>query len=181
MRRTHLIGILIVAQVALLGLYVWVQTARQADSSREEVALSAAPGIRVSGQLPQLSLVRSDGSQFELSLQRPTLVHFWASWCPPCRAELPDLLALPDRQSVDVVAVSLDSEWRAIERFPGGSDARVVMGNARQVRRLLDVHTLPVTYLVAPGGGLQLRFDGARSWGDLAWQVSGAMMEGASR
>lgn len=95
---------------------------------------------------------------------KPTLVHFWATWCLPCRDELPGILAL-DGHQVNVVAVALDPDWESMERFFNGEvPPQVALGDADQVRSAFGVTTLPVTFLSSDGETLQLRFDGARDW-----------------
>ncbi len=98
------------------------------------------------------------------TIKRPTLVHFWATWCPPCRVELPGLLALPDGHPVDVVAIALDRDWTDVERFLGRPSSRMTLGDAAEIERQFGVHSLPVTYLVGSDGHLRFRFDGARDW-----------------
>ena len=60
-----------------------------------ELAVSALPA-RLQTEAPDFSLTASDGSQVKLSGLRGkvVLVNFWATWCPPCKAEMPDLNAL---------------------------------------------------------------------------------------
>lgn len=151
-------------QALLVGIYWLVEERRES-----ELALSTAPPQRVGGRLPSLSLRAGNGDRIELKgIRRPTLVHFWATWCPPCRTELPALLALPEAHPVDVVAVALDRDWADVERFLEGRDSsRVFLAGSAEIERALNVRTLPVTYLVEPGGKLRLRFDGARDWADL--------------
>ena len=63
--------------------------------------------------------------------------------------------------------MALDPGWASVDEFLGGLDARaVVLGNHRAVEAALGVWSLPVTFLVEPGGHLSLRFDGPRSWSD---------------
>ena len=157
---------LIAVQGALLGTY-WVVERHRAGEPNATQALGTEPPQRVEVSMPQLTLRRRDGSTVRMSPPaRPTLVHVWATWCPPCRAELPALLALPTEREVDVVAIALDQDWAAVERFTDGEAmSRVFLGDAAQVERALGVRGLPVTFLLMPGESrIALRFDGARDW-----------------
>lgn len=152
-------------QVALLGVYWLVEHDRSPNTAR---SLGTEPPQPMNRPLPSLNVVRRDGSRSELLFQgRRTLVHVWATWCPPCRAELPALLELPSRHGVAIVAVALDQSWDDVERFLGDMDSSsVVLAASDDVERALGVRTLPVTFLVETDGRLALRFDGARDWAD---------------
>ncbi|WP_428261514.1 TlpA family protein disulfide reductase [Haliangium sp.] len=121
--------------------------------------------------MPALTVRRRDGGAVALApFARPTLVHVWATWCPPCRAELPGLLALPSEHAVDVVAIALDDRWGDVDRFLDDLDASsVVLGSSEEVERVLGVRSLPVTFFVQADGRISLRFDGARDWTDEAF------------
>ncbi len=65
--------------------------------------------------LPNLALTRIDGQKWNLKDNRGslTLLNFWATWCAPCRSEIPVLVRLSDKYKVaglKVVGVSVDSE-----------------------------------------------------------------------
>jgi thiol-disulfide isomerase/thioredoxin len=158
----------IAVQGALLGTY-WVVERHRAGESNAAQTLGTEPPRRVEMSMPSLTLARRDGHIVTMSPPaRPTLVHIWATWCPPCRAELPALLAVPKRRAVDVVAIALDKDWEAVERFlDGRSGAQVFLGDGMEVERALGVRSLPVTFLVMLGQSRDaLRFDGARDWAD---------------
>ena len=114
-----------------------------------------------------------------------TLVNYWASWCAPCREELPLLAALSEqpRKPVRVVAIALDSMPEAqaflaahplaldvrIES-PGGTDSSVALGNRHGV--------LPFSALIGPDGRLVARKVGAfRSASELDAWVAQAQMK----
>ena len=166
-RLARVIAAAVALQAALLGVY-WLVERGRTSTVGPDAALSTAPGVEVQGRLPALTARRRDGTLIELdALPRTTLVHFWATWCPPCRVELPALLRASEEGSVDVLLVALDPDWAAVERFMGGATPDgVVLGDAARVEAALGVRALPVTLLVAPKGQLRLRFEGARDWGD---------------
>jgi thiol-disulfide isomerase/thioredoxin len=155
----------VTVQAVLVGIYWLVEQRR---NSVPEPELNTAPPKHVDGRLPPLSLRDRSGDRLELSgIAGPTLVHFWATWCAPCRVELPGLLALPETHPVQVVAVALDREWADVERFLEGHDlSNVYRADAAEVEAALNVRSLPVTYLVESSGQLRLRFDGSRDWTD---------------
>lgn len=157
---------LIAVQAVLLGVY-WVVEHQRVGVPSAARGLGTEPPQRVEMSMPPLTLGRRDGSTAPMSpLARPTLVHVWATWCPPCRAELPALLALPKERTVDVVAIALDKDWADVERFlDGQTGSHVFLGNGAEVERALGVRSLPVTFLLTPGESrVALRFDGARDW-----------------
>ncbi len=169
-RSVRIVVAVIAVQAALVGAY-WLVEHRRSQKTIATPELSTAPPQRLEGRVQSLTLRTREGDLLDLqAIQRPTLVHFWATWCPPCRAELPGLLALPQKGPMDVVAVALDEEWADVDRFlNGGDSAGVLLGDYAEVERVFDVHTLPVTFLVDAGGRLRLRFDGARDWADSAF------------
>lgn len=169
-RPACLVVAVLAVQAMLTGVYWLVEHGRVPERA-EHRSLGTEPPQRVDLAVPQLDVRKRDGSRVDLRAPlRPTLVHFWATWCPPCRAELPGLLALPDEHSVDVMAVALDDDWADVERFLDGLPmSGVLLGEASEAERVLGVRTLPVTFLVQPNGRISLRFDGARDWTDVAF------------
>ena len=94
-----------------------------------------------------------------------SFLHFWATWCPPCREELPGLLAFGQRAKVNVLAVSLDPDWKAVRRFFDREPPdTVVLADAEVLSGAFEVTELPVTYVVDSTGFLRLRLSGARNW-----------------
>jgi thiol-disulfide isomerase/thioredoxin len=158
---------LVVVQAALVVGY-WLVERERSASRDSDSELGVADPSRVDGRVHRLTLTTHAGERFEWTApERPTLLHFWATWCPPCRSELPGLLALPEQHGVDVVAVALDPQWGEVDRFfEGRAPAGVFLGDTHEIEADFGVHTLPVTLLVQPGGRIQLRFDGARDWTD---------------
>lgn len=75
--------------------------------------------LRPLTEVPPLVLDRIDGKKVPLTVFRgkPVLVNFWATWCPPCRRELPILDGLTRtaaHQSLEIIAVSIDQAGRQV-------------------------------------------------------------------
>jgi thiol-disulfide isomerase/thioredoxin len=96
---------------------------------------------------------------------KPVLLHFWATWCEPCRAELPTLMALSREQRVAVLLVSVDESWPVIEHyFDADVPAEIMLDHEGELRRAFAVSTLPDSYLLDGEGRPVARVLGARDW-----------------
>lgn len=113
-------------------------------------------------------LERASGEQ--LSLRQlgggPLFLHFWATWCAPCRRELPALIEAARALGVTVIAVSMDAEWAAVRAFfgDGAVPPSVVREPAGTLARTLGVRALPDTYVIDAHGRATRRIAGAIDW-----------------
>lgn len=100
------------------------------------------------------------------------LLNFWASWCPPCVAEMPSLERLHRRmQGSDfvVLAVSEDEEgWPAIKRFLQAVPLTMtILPDARgDAAELYGTFQLPQTFLIDKSGVIVRKYSGPRNWID---------------
>jgi thiol-disulfide isomerase/thioredoxin len=159
-KRFTPLTVLLTIWVVFVGVYVWI--ARATSAPGESVGVE-----RVQGAAPELVYHRLGGREERLSglRGRPVLVHFWATWCPACRDELPGLLALADSGEIAILAVSMDSDWEPLRRFFDGDVPRaVVLAAPGTEPERFGVTGLPESYLVDASGQLRLRFSGPRDW-----------------
>lgn len=174
-RRTFLATALAAGVVARVG-----HAAEQAP-----MGLSVLPRPR---PLPDLDL-RDDQGRPAGPAQwrgRPALVNLWASWCPPCVAELPSLDRLKpiiEPEGLKVVALNLD---RSGVKAATATFARlnihnldIVVDAARQVSGSLGVDVLPTTLLVDSTGAEIARYVGGAAWdGPRALAMLRALIKG---
>ena len=135
----------------------------------------AAPGpLRIGDTAPPFSLPGSPEAVDLASLRgEPVAVNFWASWCAPCRTELPVLEAL-SRAGVRVVTVNVDRELAPPQDLIRRLSVDLPVGWDRDgvVSRAWSPDALPITYLLDSKGVVRLIQRGAivdpRAFGEAA-------------
>jgi thiol-disulfide isomerase/thioredoxin len=75
--------------------------------------LPGPPDVGSSAPPVKVQLVRGDT---DLSAPRPRLLFFWATWCLPCKASVPELIAFGEERGIDVVAIT-DEPAEIVEKF----------------------------------------------------------------
>lgn len=114
--------------------------------------------IGVSAEAFQFRFEDSKGKVHRLSdyKGRWVLVNFWATWCPPCLEEIPDLVALyKERQDIMVIGIAMDYEDKEIVMEYAQALSipyPVVLGSREIASQLDELSMLPSTYLFDPDG-----------------------------
>ncbi len=100
------------------------------------------------------------------------LLHFWATWCPPCRDELRSMeyLSRHLQGKVQVLALTVDDDWAEVTRFFGEQKPTFALAwdKDRQVSEAYGTSKYPESYLIDPAGRLVVKFIGARDWNSKA-------------
>ena len=124
---------------------------------------------------PPLELADAEGANHRLADYRGkvVLVNFWATWCEPCRAELPTLerlrVALAGKPFV-ILAVQMGGSARTAQdvaqslrlRFP------LLLDRKSTATARWGVDTLPTTFLIRPDGEIAFRITGEMDWSSAA-------------
>lgn len=97
------------------------------------------------------------------------LLNFWATWCGPCKEEMPSLARLQTRfdpAQVQILTVTADRHPQGIRQFFGqlGISLPVLFDEDQEVSRTFMVRGLPTTVLIAPDGRVSGRAVGPRAW-----------------
>jgi len=97
-----------------------------------------------------------------------TLVHFWATWCPPCLTEIPALQRLAREfpaPGMEVVMIAVEDTPARVKTFLGGDDSAALFDPSWEVAHRYGTRQLPETYLVVRGRVVE-KFVGATDWDD---------------
>ncbi len=100
---------------------------------------------------------------------KTVVLNFWASWCGPCIAETPSLVAMSRRMrdhGVVVLAVSIDDDDSAYHRFikEQGMDMLTVRDADKRSNDLYGTHVFPETYIIDRKGVLRRKVIGEMNW-----------------
>lgn len=114
-----------------------------------------------------LPLVALDGTPLDTSTLagKPVFLHIWASWCPPCIAELPDIQQLVRAVSSEEVAfllVTVDKDVSKAQRFLQKNQYTDLPVYYPTERLPTDIqyNVIPTTYVIAPSGRIVYKHEG---------------------
>ena len=109
-----------------------------------------------------------DGKSHSLSKYKGkwVLVNFWATWCPPCLEEIPDLVELHESKKNNIVVLGVALDYRNAQQVKDFADGLlvsypVILGNRKLASQIGPVNGLPTTYLYNPQGRLVAHQTGA--------------------
>lgn len=120
---------------------------------------------------PDFTLKDINNKPFNLSSLRGKVVilNFWATWCPPCRAEMPSLNNLYREfrnKGLEVVAISTDRYSSIIKDYISKNpiDFTVLIDTDNKVSRQFKVFSIPTTFLIDRNGIIIERYLGEENW-----------------
>jgi thiol-disulfide isomerase/thioredoxin len=135
---------------------------------------SPSGSIQFLSAAPELPVFDRAGKKTDLTKQNDKIliVHFWATWCPPCVEETPALSkfwdAYKNRDDVALYAISVDKDWKAVDDFLGKNPSSLPLyrdpGEATAKR--FGTTQYPETYIVNRKGRVLFRVQGAVDWAD---------------
>jgi peroxiredoxin len=181
--RSLVLPVLIVATI--VGVLLYIERARDSGtaSSGEFGIVELPAGANPTGQPPATDVGRAapdfllespDGERVRLSdyRGRPLLVNFWASWCTPCRQEMPEIVRAHGEHAGDglvVIAVDLQEDAGTVRtfadefgmRFPIAIDRTGEVGDAWRIGG--PVEGIPSSYFIDADGIVRARIFGPLS------------------
>ncbi len=175
MKKGNLVVWLVVAgllSLAVLGGVSWTVSAKTAPV--------------VGGIAPNFTLQDISGKSVELNQvlkqKKVTLVNFWATWCPPCRAEIPELISFYKKykaKGVELLAVNLQENASDVRTFArnNGMDFPVLLDGSGRVGQLYQVMAIPTTFFLNSSGKIVSKIEGSTNMATLEAKVRAILGE----
>jgi peroxiredoxin len=161
MKPTKLIRFNLIAVLILTGGLVWIWLSRVPAGS---AISSGIPAPRQGFTAPEFSLSSSTGELISLSSLRgkAVIVNVWASWCPPCQAEMPALQQVyQDYQARGLVILGVnatdqdDPAKAVLFSQEKGLSFPILFDLDGSVAHVYQVRALPTTFFIDPAGIIQ--------------------------
>ncbi|AIE61770.1 peroxiredoxin family protein [Bacillus methanolicus] len=126
---------------------------------------------------PDFELLSITGNKVKLSDLRgkSVILNFWATWCPPCKAEIPEMQKFYENNknnNVEILAVNLtytESNPDAVKDFVRnkGLTFKIALNEHGKVGNLYGAITIPTSYIIDKNGIIRDKYVGAMSYGTM--------------
>ena len=183
-RRNTLVILVVVAAVAvmLIGGQYMVRKSQQGGLT------PAGGGPKPGASAPDFALQSLDGKTVRLSDFRgkAVLLNFWATWCEPCKLEMPWFIELQKQygpQGLQVLGVAMDDSGKdTIAKFAHnmGVDYPVLLGKESVSDQYGGLEYLPTSFYIDRDGKVVARVFGLRSRSDIEDWIKQALSRGSS-
>lgn len=128
-------------------------------------------GLQVGNIAPDFQLETLEGEKIKLSELRGqrVMVNFWATWCPPCRAEVPDLQKFYENKDIEILAVNLtgtESSRSDVRTFAEefGMTFPILMDENTKVANQYQIQPIPSSFMIDSDGRIQFKALGAMNY-----------------
>lgn len=169
----YLLGIVLL--IIAGGLYFYMG---QKAANEPKNAEKTSEGVQIGNRAPDFTLKTLDGRMVKLSDFRgkKVILNFWATWCPPCKAEVPEFEKFYQEQqndSIEILAVDITAQEKSKEGVTDfiksyGITYPVVLDEAGVVADTYRISAIPTTFIVDAQGTVRQKVTGAMKYQTLS-------------
>ena len=155
--------------LVFLTLFIYTQPEKK-PITEESVPASVNTGFNEGKSAPNFELKTQDGQSIHLSDYRgqKVLLNFWASWCPPCKSEIPDLNEFyieHEKQKMTILSVNMtysEKNKQTVKSFHHMYKIKypVLLDQTGNIAKLYGIITIPTSYFIDSNGIIQKRVIG---------------------
>ncbi|WP_129729652.1 redoxin domain-containing protein [Ectobacillus funiculus] len=172
LRKVILIGLLAVLAGYALYNQFWKEEKQEVVQQPQVEEALANQGLEIGKEAPDFELHALDGSKVKLSdlKGKKVILNFWATWCPPCRQEVPEMQTFYEKHKEDVVilavnatALSTGETKEKVKSFASqyGVTFPILFDSTSEVSDTYRIMVLPTSYFVDTKGVIRQKSIGA--------------------
>lgn len=148
-RLTKKNTLVLLSLIAVLFIYLYL-------NERGKFPLKENTGTKLGQYAPDFQTEYLNGEQFKLSdlKGKPIVLNFWATWCIPCKREMPLLQKLHNEGKIIVVGVNLQEDKKTVEKFVKELNLTfpIVLDKDGGIEAMYNVLLKPTTYFIDKNG-----------------------------
>ncbi|MCT8340963.1 TlpA family protein disulfide reductase [Flavobacteriaceae bacterium TK19130] len=162
----NILFVIVLALLLIPQTRMFIQVPLQRLLSISPSELSEEERIMIEEYRWQLEDSKGSPIQFEEAKGEVVVLNFWATWCPPCVAEMPSLQALYDSFGDQVEFYFVTSEdTTVVARFMEKNDYNLpIYFQKYRAPKQLQVTSLPTTFIISKEGTIVVKKTGAADW-----------------
>lgn len=136
--------------------------------------IAFAPSIKSTDNIEQISSynwrlkgLNTQSVNFNQFENKVIFVNFWATWCPPCRAEMPMIQKLYNEYKDKVAFIFVTNEnWETVSAFfdKNGYNLPVYNSKSTPLQKFTETNSIPATFLIDKNGAILISKVGAADW-----------------
>lgn len=159
----------VIAAIALVALFT---VAMVHAMEKEEKPAEKKQGLEVGNTAPDFELKLLTGEMTKLSDYRgkKVMLNFWATWCPPCKAEMPEMQQFYEatKDEVAILAVNMDPQ-NDVAGFVKdmGITFPILLDEKNEVNQNYQIISIPTTFFIDENGVITHKFIGAMTLDDM--------------
>lgn len=141
------------------------------DEQEDIEVVDEEEGLDVGNVAPDVLLTTLEGEEVYLSDYRGkrVMLNFWGTWCPPCRAEMPDMEKFHQDTEIEIIAVNLietESNVDQVHDFIGdyGLTFTVLLDEGNEAATTYQIQPIPTSYLINSDGTIHNKAFGALNY-----------------
>jgi len=147
-------------------------------SDRPPVFFQPRGGAKIGDPAPDFLLPNLDGNLVHLGSLKGKVIflNFWATWCPPCKEEMPSMESLYQRlrgRPFEMLAVSIDEEGKgAVQPFMEKYSLTfpALLDREKKIAAVYGITGIPETFIIRKQGVIDLKIIGPQNWTEKKWR-----------
>ncbi len=117
----------------------------------------------------QLETLKGEKASLSDYRGKVVMLNFWATWCPPCRREMPSMEELYrriDKEKIDILAVNIQEPEKTVSEYINRSSYTfpVLLDEKAEAASIYQIRSIPTTFIVDKKGYIRAQFTGSREW-----------------